>query len=190
MRKESQKDTEREQNVTPKCATLSCGLFWAKGNQDPAESRKFHFSLICLKKCGYGAWPRKRAITRENFIWKTHLQGRANNGSPNICSSYLPVNCAPPLWSTRPLFHSLLRMADKPQLPDCLWFWHFYGASLHTKLNLFFSCYLSYVNCQFTDQPKNLEGKKKIIFSPYIIKHQNAKISDKNFKPAIIKTLQ
>lgn len=24
----------------PKCAILSCGLFWAKGNQDPADSRK------------------------------------------------------------------------------------------------------------------------------------------------------
>lgn len=189
MRKESQKDTEREQNVTPKCATLSCGLFWAKGNQDPAESRKFHFSLICLKKCGYGAWPRMRAITRENFIWKTHwhLQGRANNGSPNICSSYLLVNCPPPLWSTRSLSHSLLRMADKPQLPDCLWFRYFYGASLHTKLNVFL---LLSVLRQFNDQPKNLEGKKKKLFSPYIIKHQNAKISDKNFKPAIIKMLQ
>ena len=23
--------------VTPKCATLACGLFWAEGNQDPAD---------------------------------------------------------------------------------------------------------------------------------------------------------
>ena len=28
---------------------------------------------------------------------KTSLDGMANIGLPNICSSYLPVNCLPPL---------------------------------------------------------------------------------------------
>ena len=33
------------EQASPKCATLACGLFWAEGNQDPADSRTF---ISCL----------------------------------------------------------------------------------------------------------------------------------------------
>ena len=54
--------------MIPKYAALACGLFWAEGKQDPADSRKnFYLSLHYPKEFGLGAWLRERAITRDNF---------------------------------------------------------------------------------------------------------------------------
>lgn len=74
-----------------------------------------------------------------------------------------------PLWVAFPSFvspnrHPFLRlrprMLYKPQSPDGLWVSDFYGTSIHTKLNLFFSC-LSYVNLiiRITKEPRKEEGR-------------------------------
>ena len=52
---------------TPKWVPLACGLFWAEGNQDPADSGETFLSLYCLKEFRSQAWPRMKAITRDSF---------------------------------------------------------------------------------------------------------------------------
>lgn len=60
--------------VTPEYATLACELFWAKGNQDPKASKKQTTKKPLLplpylsKLLRLAAWPRKRAINRDNFL--------------------------------------------------------------------------------------------------------------------------
>ena len=81
---------------TPEWAPLACGLFWAEGNQDPADLGETFLSLYCLKECRSQAWPRMKAITRDSF-----LSAMADIWLPNTYPSYVPVKCPPPLWSLR-----------------------------------------------------------------------------------------
>ena len=52
--------------VTPKYATLACGLSWMEDNQDATEFRKTYFFPHYLKESRWGPGP-ERAITKDRF---------------------------------------------------------------------------------------------------------------------------
>ena len=79
-----------------------------KGIQVPAGSREtFAHHLITQKNLNWGSYPEEGLSTEINFIWVTHLYGRANISLLNI--SYCPVRCIPFLWSPRPLPFSVVQ---------------------------------------------------------------------------------
>ena len=97
----------------------------------------------CLTEFRWGAYPRMRELLPKItslYIRKTSPQGIANICLPNICSSHLPVNFLPPLWSPRHTHFFLAHNSIQTSigwLSVCRIF--SYGGSVCMKLNLIFS---------------------------------------------------
>ena len=54
--------------VSPKCATLACGVFWIEDNQNPVGSkRNLCLAFNYLEESKLGVFPRMRVITRDKF---------------------------------------------------------------------------------------------------------------------------
>lgn len=60
------KDFSSEQ-VSPKCVSLVCGLFWTEDNQDLSGSTETFAWLDYLKESKLGVFSRVRIITRDKF---------------------------------------------------------------------------------------------------------------------------
>ena len=139
----------------PKCSIFAYELFWTENKQSPKGSKRaFYLPLNCLKEfssCPGRELPQK-SLQR---VWARYggLGGAGQDlfvpsppcvlmSIPNICSSHVPVNCLPSLWSPKPLsFFSLAQ--DCVQVSLKCWTESLSGlfeAPVSIKLNLFFSC--------------------------------------------------
>lgn len=55
--------------ATSTCASVVCGLFWVKGNQDPVGTTETFTALLnYLKEFKLGAWPTIRVKTRNDIL--------------------------------------------------------------------------------------------------------------------------
>lgn len=165
--------------------SLGSNLSWRQSGPSQLKN-DFYLSLNYLKEFKIEGLAEKEILPEITFIWKTYLQDQTN-----IQSSYLPVNCPPPLRGPHSHPVPWLRMAYKLQLPDCIGILCLHGSPIHAKLNLsiFFPFNLSFISL-ILDQLKNLEERMKKFapkverYSPtFIIK--KLKLNIKGFFPHI-----
>lgn len=128
----------------PECAILAGGRLSMDVNQGPTDSGRAFCLLNCLKELKQKTWSRKRTITRDNHEGCGKIVGRGQGGRDGRRACFFKVPSVPlclclawqtfirhlllasswelssfPLKPQAPL-SSELRMAYKPQLPECL----------------------------------------------------------------------
>lgn len=105
---------------------------WRWKQSRPADwGKAFYLPLNYLQELERGLIP-GRELLPERTVHPRGLSARQGTLLPNLCSSHLPVNFLPPLWSPRPfpLLLSFGWMAYKPQVPGCLWVSYLCGAPI------------------------------------------------------------
>lgn len=136
-------------------ATLTWGVFWAKGNQNPADSGKpFYLPLNCLNIHGKGVLYHKEILGKHLFTLITYL---CATFVFQTFPSQLPVNGFPSLWILSwGCYISLSWLAALKS--------HIFEVLKHEiccpSVNLSISIEL------LLEQSKNLEEKKGNIFLP------------------------
>lgn len=127
------------EQVTPECVTLTRGLFWTKGNQDPANSGKaFYLLLNCLKET------RKGACNQEESYHQRLL-------------FYLRVLCA---WQDKNSFTKHLLSSPSCEVPSS-------PLKPQTPIPFLIPGWYISVNCLGAFEPRSLWGSHKYVFSPF-----------------------
>lgn len=149
--------------ATPEWATLACGLFWAKGNQDPTGTGKASsLPHNCLREIRMGFYTRKRVITRDKlFIWETYLQVRATF----VCRTFALFTF---LWIVFLLFKApgpipFLNSRDIQVSIAWLLLGHIF-VMLPKVHNCFFSCFSLYRGRVLSWETRRVE--EKLVFLP------------------------
>lgn len=95
-----QSTVREDQNMWPQKCHLVCGLFWAEGHQDAADSRKTFTSFNYLKEFRWNVWPKRKLLPKITFYLKDLSVKKDKH--PIIKHSLFLSSCELPSSSLKP----------------------------------------------------------------------------------------
>ena len=141
LHRASQKPLRWFKQVSPRWATLACGLFGAEANPDPAGSRETWPSLNSLEDSTLGVFSRIRATPWDKF----YLSAPSVQQGKHWLTKSVFLPCSP--LKPQPPSHCLAQAGTgASSIPFCLRTSRVCEDPVCTKLNLIFSC--ESVSCQ------------------------------------------
>lgn len=135
---------DREQNRLPTMCHFGMWIVLSERQSRLSRFKKnFYLSLNYHKQFRYGAWPRNRAITRDNFLceWPIYMAEQTANYQTSALLLHL-LFCESPCSPLKPQAPCPFLSSGWHRSLNCLtcpWVLYFYGTLRGMKLNICFS---------------------------------------------------